>query len=351
MSNIQINPYAFAAAGGLGSWKELDRITLGSTTSPITVSSLPDREYYMILSNVVPNGVRAAAVRRLGYGSVDTGSNYASIRSDNGSSVLTNPNSNVAALVNLGTDITPQFAVDYCSNLSSEEKLGLSAVVLQNTAGSGNAPQRANSSWKWVNTSNPLDTYEITREPSETGEWLAGSECIVLGWDSTDTHTTADNFWQELGSATADGSSDTLSTSFTSKKYLWVQGYAENTAGSVVLRVGNTTLDSGNNYAARLSSNGGAEDVTTGIDAFSGLTSTTPIFWNFFIINNTANEKLAIGNNTRQMTAGSGTVPNKIEGVYKWANTSAQIDIVGFVSTTGGSTINSNSIIKVWGSD
>ena len=44
MSNIQINPYVFGG-GALGSWKELGRVTLGSTTYPITVSSLPDREF------------------------------------------------------------------------------------------------------------------------------------------------------------------------------------------------------------------------------------------------------------------------------------------------------------------
>ena len=129
------------------------------------------------------------------------------------------------------------------------------------------------------------------------------------------------------------------------------QCYEESSAGSVSFRVGNTTLDSGNNYSARVSSNGGSEDVTTGIDAMMGLTSTTPILWNFFIINNSANEKLAIGNVSRQTTAGAGNVPSRVEGVYKWDNTSNQIDILGFVAVDVGATILSNSTLKVWGSD
>jgi hypothetical protein len=334
----------------VGGWKEVGRTTLGSKTSPMTVASLADKRYYMVLSSALADGTnRAAAVRRLGNGSVDTGSNYSSRRNDNGGLESTNTNVTVTGNVNLSSDKTPQFAVDYVSNLSSKEKLAITNIVLQNTAGAGTSPQRAESVWKWTNTSNPLNYYEITREPSESGDWESGSEVVVLGWDPDDTHT--DNFWEELASVSADGSSNTLSASFTSKKYLWVQCYEQSSAGSVSFRVGNSTLDTGNNYAVRYSSNGGAEDLTTGVSSMDGLTSTTPIFWNYFIINNSANEKLAICHVVRQNTAGAGTAPNRIESVSKWANTSAQIDTVGFTAADGGATILSNSILKVWGSD
>ena len=50
MSNIQINPYNFAAAVGVGGWVELGRTTLGSAGDTISVGSLPDKLYLMFLN-------------------------------------------------------------------------------------------------------------------------------------------------------------------------------------------------------------------------------------------------------------------------------------------------------------
>ncbi len=72
-----------------------------------------------------------------------------------------------------------------------------------------------------------------------------------------------------------------------------------------------------------------------------------------FIKNISGDEKLIIWNVARQNTAGSSNAVNRVEGRSKWAPStlSNQIDTIGFVSTTGGSTINSNSSITVWGSN
>jgi hypothetical protein len=304
------------------------------------VTSLSDKRYYMYLSHYTSN----ADGQRIEINS-DTGSNYSQRFSTNGASDSTGINqSNIVA--GYGGSGLEEFNVGYIANKSDKEKLTQTFASSYGASGAGTAPNRRECTGKWANTSAAISSFDF--KPA-TSTFQSGAEVVVLGWDPADTHTT--NFWEELASVDADGTSNTLSASITSKKYLWVQCYAESSAGSISFRVGNTTLDSGTNYASRISSNGGAEDVTTGVDAMTGLTSTTPIFWNFFIINNSANEKLAINHVARQKNAGAANAPQRIEGVYKWANTSAQIDILGFVAADVGATVLSNSTMKIWGSD
>jgi hypothetical protein len=330
-------------AGGIGGWVELARTTLGSAGDDIDVTSIANKRYLMILNDVKMDGSDGQMTYRF---NADSGTNYARRYSINGASDSTSL-SNTQAPISDGLGGNPGFAVSYVSNLAAKEKLVLSQCCEQNTAGAGTAPNRYEATPKWANTSNAINA--VGMHNSSTSDFSIGSETVVLGWDPEDTHTT--NFWEELASVSANGSSNTLSASFTSKKYLWVQCYEESSAGSVSFRVGNSTLDTGNNYALRYSSDGGAEDLTTGIDSMDGLTSTTPIFWNYFIINNSASEKLAMCHVVRQNTAGAGTAPKRIESVSKWANTSAQIDTVGFTAADGGATILSNSILKVWGAN
>ena len=337
-----MNPFRFGGAEAVGGWTEVGRTTNGSALGDISVASLPDKRYYMILGDMRKG---ASTHGNSIIMNADTGTSYSVRRSVNGGSDSTNINLSTSGGYITDVRGNNNFNVTYVSNLASKEKLWQNQNMWQSSAGAGNVPGREEGVGKWANTSNAMSTFTYH---SWGGNYGAGSECVVLGWDPVDEHTT--NFWEELASVTASGSSDTLSSSITAKKYLWIQGYTENTTGSMSPRVGSTTLDSSSNYATRLSSNGGAEDNSTA-SSITGLTNNTPIFWNMFIINNASNEKLMIWHVARQSTAGAGNFPKRIEGVTKWANTSNQIDIVGFVSTTGGSTINSNSIMKVWGSD
>ena len=316
----------------------------------MTVASLPDKRYYMVLSSALADGTnRAAAVRRLGNGSVDTGSNYSSRRNDNGSLVSTNVNVTVPAIVNLSSDKTPQFAVDYVSNLSSKEKLGITHLILQNTAGASTAPQRAEAVWKWANTSNPLNYYEITREPTESGDWEAGSEVVVLGWDPTDTHTT--NFWEELASVELSSSGDTLSSgTITAKKYLWVQSFTKGTGGAT--RSSYTmNSDGGNNYGYRYSVDGATDATGAGqANLYFNSNTTGNTLTNSFIINNSANEKLVISHTVKATSTGASTAPSREENVGKWSNTSSQITSIQMLNSGAGS-FDTGSFIKVWGSN
>ena len=333
-----------------GGWKEVARHTLGSNANPILASSIPDKKYYMVLYHTKHSSGSWNQPRiRFGNGSTDAGSNYAQRYAfDYSSDTPTAPNTYFLGWAGSGNNPNqPLFGMFYVANKSDKEKLVIHHATDNDATGTADAPRSVEQVAKWTNTSNVLDRIELN-SASGSSNFTSGDEVVVLGWDPDDTHTT--NFWEQLGTATASGSSNTLSTSITSKKYLWIQGYTENTSGSVCPRVGYSSL-SNSDYATRLSSNGGSQDVSTGATEITGLTSTTPIFWNMFIKNISGDEKLIIWNVARQNTAGAGNEPNRVEGRSKWVNTSNQIDTIGFVSTTGGSTINSNSFITVWGSN
>ena len=329
-----------------GGWKELARTTLGSVGDDITVSSLSDKRYYMVLNYVSPSTNYDCSLRLNG----DSGTNYASRWSNDGGTDFTGTSvaQGVFGIRNEATS-NNAFNVGYITNLSTKEKLGIGHGVHSEGSGAGTAPVRREAVTKHAQTSNPIS--EIQIHNIHSGDFASGSECVVLGYDPDDTHT--DNFWEELASSDWSSGSSFDSGTFTAKKYLWVQGYVDSATINYhpLITVGNTTLDTGSNYAFRRSYDGNTDATATSQSSWeiemSGTAS--PKFFNLFIVNNASNEKLGIMHAVAQLTAGAGTAPSRRETVCKWANTSNQINIIGLKTTTGD--FASGSFIKVWGSD
>ena len=335
---------AASGGGGVGGWVELARTTLGSTGDDITVSSLADKRYYMVLHDHRPTGGSANAKYRFGNSTLDTGSNYASRYSDNGGTDGTNL-SDTAMLTRFGERAFNSFGVSYIANLSAKEKLLQTSVVNQNTAGAGTAPQRFESVHKHAFTSNPIDV--IGAVNSAGGDMAVGAELVVLGWDPTDTHTS--NFWEELASVELGGASSTLdSGTFTAKKYLWVQAYINATTVDTGLTFNG---DTGTNYARRWSDDGGTDGTATGGNNIQVDRGNSTQFLNIFILNNSANEKLGMYHTGTQNTAGAANSPQRRELIFKWVNTSSQITSMIFTKKGSGTDLQAGSIIKVWGSD
>jgi len=332
------------AAGAIGGWVELGRTTLGSVGDTITVSSLSDKRYYMVLVNGLPSGNIDGHFRLNG----DTGTNYAYRESTDGAADAT-ATSQTIGLINPAFGADDTFGVGYLANRSANEKLAIFHGIRRNTAGAATAPSRRESVSKHAQTSNPISSF--TYQNLNSGDFASGSETVVLGWDPADTHT--NNFWQELASVTGDGTSTTLSSgTFTAKKYIWAQAYLETTTGNQysAIRVGNSSLDSGSNYAIRYNINGGADGSGGSQAQMSIQTSSTSQFVNIFAINNASNEKLFSTHTVYQNTAGAANAPNRNEIVGKWANTSNQFNIMGMIQTGGGN-YSSASFLKVWGAD
>jgi hypothetical protein len=148
------------------------------------------------------------------------------------------------------------------------------------------------------------------------------------------------------------GATSFNSGTFTAKKYIMFQAWIDRsgTATNTEFRMGNTTIDTGSNYARRRSADGGADDTTINQDGINLRTASNEEFFVGYIINNSANEKLVIIHQVNQGTAGAGNAPNRSEYVAKWVNTSNQADILGWYSG-GSNTLGTNSVFKVWGSD
>ena len=334
---------AGGAGGAVGGWVELARTTLGSAGDTISVTSLPDKRYYMILADQRASGNTNHSFRL----NSDSGNNYSQRASPDGGSDNT-LTSTSALLGNWGSAVTTNaFHVGYLSNLSANEKLAQIWNVQQKTAGAGNAPSRQEGVGKHAQTSNPINAVSLTN--TDSGDYTSGSEVVVLGWDPADTHTT--NFWEEIGSADlSGGSADDLDiTTGLDKKYLWVQLYIE-PSGQVDVNL-TFNNDGSANYTRRQSFNGGADGTSINESNVPLSTNiTTPVFYNFFMINNSSNEKLVIHHEARQSTAGAGNAPDREEQVFKWANTSSQISRIDINNPDTGS-FGTNSIIKVFGSD
>ena len=330
-------------SGSVGGWHEVGRTTLESAGDTIDVSGLADKRYYMVLHNSISTGNVTSSVRLNG----DSGNNYAWRYNDNGASPDPTPIINNNAM-NAGDRNPPTggdaWAVSYLANKSGNEKLMISSGLQRNTAGASHAPTRGETASKWIGTA-VID--QITSVNQESGDWASGSEMVVLGWDPADSHTT--NFWEELASVELSSSNTNLSSgTFTAKKYLWVQIYYIPT-GAVAANM--TFNNDTTTYAWRYSAEGSQDYPQTSEPNINiqGSNSSTPVFHNMFIINNSANEKLVIHYNVDQMTAGAGTAPKRREIVGKWDNTSSQITEIDLNTTSNA--YDTGSIIKVWGAD
>ena len=342
-SNASLN----RGGASVGGWVELGRTTLDDVAGDsINVSSLADKRYYMILGDLQGTGAIDANFQ---FNS-DTGSTYANRRSTNGgadSTGISQTNIDLSASLASGSKV---FQNAYIANKSSNEKLVIANNVTAYATGAGTAPIRDEVVGKWANTSNAISSIQLTN--TKAGSFDTGSEVVVLGWDESDTHTT--NFWEELASVDAAGGSATLSTgTFTAKKYLWVQVYGN------ITRTGGNNLswrfnsDTGSNYSSSESEDGSVDSTrvsqTQMYTGGEGGFQTNFNLFNFFIINNSANEKCVIVHQVTGQTNGAANAPHRYETVHKWANTSTQITSIQGLSS--GGTWDANSKIRVWGSD
>ena len=335
-----------AGGGGVGGWVELARTTLGSASSTIDVTSLADKRYLMVLYDLKDTGVSLNPYTRLNS---DTGSNYSSRYTSDGVSDSTLINNANGIIGSSKSSASEQFGVGYFANYATKEKLSIQHWVIQATSGATTAPSRGESVGKHAQTSNPISS--INFRNGLGGNMASGSECVVLGWDPADTHTT--NFWEELASVELSSAGDDLSSgTISGKRYLWVQAYAKATGGNINNGF-RFNSDTGSNYANRRSVDGAADATQTSTSSAcddANLDSAYERYYNMFIVNNSSNEKLAICHVVQQNAAGAANAPRRGEFVGKWANTSNQITEITLHNFSGGN-LDSGSIIKVWGAD
>ena len=324
------------------SWKELGRATLSSGTSDsITTPTFGAKENLMILVHTIPDGQVTANYRF----NADTGSNYARRQSSNGGNDGSATEQD-HLLAGHGTSGETTLVTSHIINKSNKEKLVITQIMGA-VAGAGNNPNRRELVGKWVNTSDSITS--VTLYNNDSGSFNAGTEMVVLGCDN-DEADSGTNFWQELDSVELSSTANEINSgTFTAKKYLWVQlqGVASGSISGSDLQFNG---DTGSNYARRYSTNGGSDGYGNGETTLGGIgTASGDSFVNWFIINKSDKEKLAIGSGLSNTTGASGTVDRR-EIVGKWANTSAQITSIKVKENGSGGWTNGTKL-KVWGSD
>ena len=345
-NSLQTAQAAGGPGGAVGGWVELARTTLGAVGDTISVTSLPTKRYYMILQNILDGGGGSNTTwNRLNN---DSGTNYARRISNNGGADGTGTSE-----TELKTDAwgggTNKFFVHYLANKSDEEKLITGQMIDATNVGAGYVPNRTENVFKWANTSNNFSRIDALNQGS--GDYASGSEVVVLGWDPDDTHTS--NFWEELASVELGSDSAQISSgTISAKKYLWCQVYLQTASNSndVFVQFNN---DTGSNYAHR-NSNVFNSDTTGTSQSNARLIDRNGAadqgrFVNFFVINNSANEKLIISHGTEEETSTAAYAPTSAETVAKWTNTSSQITEIDCFTDTGN--LRSGAIMKVWGAD
>ena len=147
--------------------------------------------------------------------------------------------------------------------------------------------------------------------------------------------------WVELGRTTLGSTSSTVTVSgLADKRYYKILSSLPQNAGSFnpLFRLGNSTVDTGNNYAFRFSPNGASDSTgtTKGFIQGGSAGSPTPDFGCHYIANLSSNEKLLQGHFVEQNTAGAGNAPNRVENTGKHAQTSNPNTEVQLWSGGGG---------------
>lgn len=323
----------FLGVGGITiqAFAELGRTTLGSGQSTITVTGLPNKKWLIVLVSLLGQVSAGDLIFNFGNGSVDSGSNYAYRFNDGtGETTQTSKTFGDIGAGALSTTV-PKFTVLLVENASAtNEKTAQGLLINQNTAGAANSPGKSKGVFKWTDTTNPIERIQVSL--GSGSNMNTGSEVVIIGADPNDSGVTP--FFKELARVTTSSGTTLTTSTFTAKKYMYFTDYMNvDGGGTRTLRVGNTTIDTGSNYAYRRSYNGGADSTGASASTLDDLVfdsvSAGVEFRYGFGINVASQEKLFVGHVVYGSNDGAGNAPRRNEFCGKWTNISNQFNIIG----------------------
>ena len=333
------------------SWKELDRVTLGSAADVLDTGTFAAKDNLMILLWVDASTAPYGNITFNG----DTGSNYARRYCSNGASDTTHTSQSGIYISSGGAMNHDYFVVLTIRNTASAEKLVICHSLEQDATGA-TSPNRVEIAAKWANTANQITRVELTNSRSGH-DFASGSEMVILGCDD-DEADSGTNFWQELSNTTTTVAANNINSgTITAKKWLMVDCHiipTTNDSNTTIICNGDTAQGS---YSMRRSYDGGNESTYAGtnpIGSTAGMytgfgENRTNLLMNTMIANVSGKEKLMFWHMSHALD-GATNEPHRTEGVGKWHTTSGQITNFK-IQTSTGSHYGANSRMRVWGSD
>lgn len=184
---------------------------------------------------------------------------------------------------------------------------------------------------------NPFDI--LTAE--ELNEDVSNIESLATGTGIGDGAVTfaktSGIWWEEIGRTTLGSTSDTITvSSLPNRKYLTVYIHLFNSGAIDPALTFNG--DTGNNYALRVSNNGGADSTSVSRANWTFMVAggSFPVEAIVSITNISVLEKIGLIHAWEQNTAGAGNAPGRTERIGKWANTAAAISSITLINNGAG---------------
>lgn len=238
-----------------------------------------------------------------------------------------------------------------CNNVGTGNQLCSGGNVNIDTliAGTGITITDTTDDWTFASQCANTGTGEAVCESSNNiNSLIAGTDISIT--DTTGDLTIASTNLIKLCEANASGGETSLQCSLASTpQFFQFNIYFESSSTDTwQLRL---NADSGNNYAQRSSTNGGADGTSTSTSSLASVAvSTNQGYHYFFQCDNPASgkEKHCYGFRTTSAT-GAGNADARVEFASKWANTAANVSTVDLVRTAGTGTLNSGAYIIVFG--
>lgn len=159
-------------------WEELGRGTLASPASSISLTGLTARKYLKIIYFAIGSGGTVTNVQ-IRFNN-DSANNYARRTSTDGAADATAINSSIFLNTTGMINGSPNFGVLDVINISNQEKIGIARIATVNGAGAGTAPNRNETSTKWINTSAQITRVDLI---ASANSFATNSTLIVLGHD------------------------------------------------------------------------------------------------------------------------------------------------------------------------
>lgn len=266
-----------------------------------------------------------------------------------GSSISLSSNSTHITITNTAPDNTACFNVGSGLGVYSGGECQFDSLI----AGDGVTITDTTDDLTFTSTCENTGTGEAVCEANNNINSLISADTATLTITDTTGDLTFTPKLSKLCETVASGGETSLSCSLstTSVKSFIIQATHSASGGTTATIVMRFNSDSGNNYAFRSSTNGGADATATNQPHIATVSNTNGQFYHYELICNqplSTQEKLCYGaRHTAGVTAGQ--APARVEISGKWANTSNLISTVDLVRTAGTSTFDTGSFITVWG--